>query len=79
MGEPLVTDSEAVALRWVANHLHVLSCERCGGRWITGRSQRIIFHECERPEQTWSVFKGAEERNEEERRRWALAALGALE
>lgn len=69
-----MNQAEAVALRWVSRHLHILECRWCGGAWITAKTTTTIFHRCHRPPPSplWSPPT-----DEEDRQTWARRLLGA--
>lgn len=70
-----MTNDEQLALAWVSRHTHLLECDRCGGRWVAGRSMVSVFHRCERstPSHDWRT---PHQRSEEERISWARRLLG---
>jgi len=72
-----MTESESVALRWIEKHLRSHRCLDCGGLWITRQSVGVIFHQCQPPHHK-ADWRGAREREDEERERWAQGLLGPI-
>ena len=68
---------QAVALRWLINHIALLSCDECGGRWVVKKSEALLFHRCRARRSAGFDWRAPRERADDERRAWAERALGA--
>lgn len=56
----MTPQDEAIALRWIGNRVRTWTCPECGGRWITGKSTPILFHQCRPPRRrTWEAATDA--------------------
>lgn len=71
-----MNQSEQVALRWLSNYVHQLTCDNCGGHWVVGTSIVCVFHRCQtRPHFDW---RSPRQRVDEDRGLWARRVLGPM-